>query len=532
MSDPADRVLRTAVVAEADSMLRALADWVSVPSVSAEPAHAVDVTRSARWLCAALRQEGFPIVEEWETDGLPAVYGCRPAADPAAPTLLVYSHHDVHAAEEEEWRETAPFTPALREGRLYGRGASDAKGQILCHLWALRAHLAARTSSGAGAGVGVGADSDSDPGSGWGSGSGPHPGTAPAVTLKLLIEGEEEIGSVHLGDLLAEHAEELSADVAMVSDTMLWSLDDAAVCTAVRGSVNARLEIRGAHRGLHSGAASGAAPNALNELCRILGRLHDDDGRISLPGFYDAVREPSPAERAELDALPPFDTAAWTAETGTFGTTGEDGRSVRERVWFRPSAEISSLAGGDPQGPVRGLIPAAASAELLLRLVPDQRADDVAAQLRAWLDHHIRPCFSHDLQVSSTISDPYTTPSGHPALEALRRSMSRAFGGPARRMANGGAAPAAQLARSLDAPVLFFRTGLIDDRWHGPDEKVEVEALLRGAHTLAAFYQALAEQPEARQPEARQSDTGRPDAGRGEPREADPGQVGPGARSR
>ncbi|GGT73742.1 M20/M25/M40 family metallo-hydrolase [Streptomyces lateritius] len=477
MSDPADRVLRTAVVDQADSMLRALAAWVSIPSVSAEHAHAVDVTRSARWLCAALREEGFPVVEEWGTDGLPAVYACRPADDPAAPALLVYSHHDVHAVKEEEWRETPPFTPALREGRLYGRGASDAKGQVLCHLWALRAHLAALRGTGL--------------------------GEAPAVTLKLLVEGEEETGSVHLADLLADHQRELAADVVMVSDTMLWSLEDAAVCTAVRGSVNARLEIRGADRDLHSGAASGGAPNALDELCRLLGGLHDEHGRVSLPGFYEPAREPSPAERAELDALPPFDPAAWTAATGTFGIPGDDGRDVRERVWFRPSAEISSMTGGDPEGPVSGLIPAGASANLLLRLVPDQRADDVAAQLRAWLHHHARAWFRYDLHVSPTISDPYTTPSGHPALAALRRSMSRAFDAPARRMGNGGAAPAAQLSRSLDAPVLFFGTGLLDDRWHGPDEKVEVEALQRGAHTLAAFYQELSEGPDARRGRSR-----------------------------
>ncbi|MGW7330131.1 M20/M25/M40 family metallo-hydrolase [Streptomyces sp. NPDC054840] len=438
-------------------MLRALSSWVSLPSVSADPAHEADVSRSARWLCSALRQEGFPIVEEWRTEGLPAVYACWPSADPAAPTLLVYSHHDVHAVKDEEWRETSPFTPVLREGRLYGRGASDAKGQVICHLWALRAHRATERIP------------------------------APAVTLKLLIEGEEEIGSVHL----AEHAPQLTADVVMVSDTMLWSLDDAAVCTAVRGSVNAHLEIRGAHRDIHSGAVSGAAPNALTELCRVLGRLHDGAGRVTLPGFYDAVRGPTPAERAERDGLPALDRVAWTDDTGTFGIVGEEEHGVRERVWSRPSAEISSLLGGDPHEPVRGVIPAVASADLLLRLVPDQTADEVAAQLRSWLDAHAGESFAYELKVSSTISDPYTTPTGLPALAALRHSMSRAFGGLPRQMGNGGAAPAAQLSRALDAPVLFFGTGLLHDRWHGPDEKVEVRALSKGAQTLAAFFSTL-----------------------------------------
>ncbi|MGW0391270.1 M20/M25/M40 family metallo-hydrolase [Streptomyces sp. NPDC003042] len=393
------------------------------------------------------------------------MYGCRPARDPNAPTLLVYSHHDVHAVKEQEWRETHPFTPVLREGRLYGRGASDAKGQVMCHLWALRAHLAATARA------------------------------APAVTVKLLVEGEEETGSLHMADLLALHPGQLAADVVMVSDTMLWSLKDAAVCTAVRGSVNAHLTVRGAHRDIHSGAVSGAASNPVTELCRILGRLHDGRGRVTLPGFYDPVRELTPCERAELDALPPFDAAAWAADTGTFATPGEEGRSVRERLWHRPSAEVGSVIGGEPREPVRGVIPAVASADLLLRLVPDQRADDVADQLRQWVADQVREGYESDLEVSPTISDPYTTPAGHPALEALRQSMSRAFAAPPRRMGNGGAAPAAQLSRALDAPVLFFGTGLVSDRWHGPDERVEVQALTQGAHTLALFLQALSHLP-------------------------------------
>ncbi|MFJ4778115.1 M20/M25/M40 family metallo-hydrolase [Streptomyces sp. NPDC088762] len=460
MTDPLESSLRQAVVAQSDVMLGALAEWVSIASVSADPARKTDVTRSARWLCATLRTFGFPMVEEWSTDGLPAVYACWPADDPAADTLLVYSHHDVHAVKEEEWCETSPFTPALRDGRLFGRGASDAKGQVISHLWALRAHL----SDGR---------------------------TAPPVTLKLLIEGEEEIGSVHLADLLADHREALAADLVMVSDTMLWSLDDAAVCTTVRGSVNAHLEIRGAHRDVHSGAVSGAAPNPLTELCRILGQLHDDEGRITLPGFYDSVRESPPDEQAEQDPLPAVDHDAWLSDTGTFAVVGEEDRSIQERIWFRPSAEVSSMVGGDPEEPARGVIPAAASADLLLRLVPDQSADEVAEQLGRWLEGHGGKSFQYDLEVSSTKSDPYTTPADLPALAVLRRSMADAFGGPPRRMGNGGAAPAAQLSRAMEAPVLFFGTGLLDDRWHGPDEKVEAQALIRGAHTLAAFYRGL-----------------------------------------
>ncbi|MET9959870.1 M20/M25/M40 family metallo-hydrolase [Streptomyces sp. NPDC006326] len=447
--------------------LDALAQWVEVPSVSSDPDRAADVGRSARWLVERLRRMGFPRTEIWQTEGLPAVYGCRPAADPHAPVLLVYSHHDVHAVDPSTWRVTAPFAPLQRDGRLYGRGASDAKGQIMCHLWALGAHLASVS------------------------------GGAPAVTVKYLVEGEEEIGSVHLADLLSAHADELTADVVMVSDTMLWSLDEAAVCTTVRGSVTATLTVRGAHRDIHSGAVSGAATNAASELCRLLGTLHDGAGRITLPGFYDAVAEPGPALRESLDTLR-FDERTWRADTGAFGAGGEAGFRAPERLWIRPSAEVARLTAGRTDAPALGLIPAEADADLLLRLVPDQRADEVAQQLRGWLREHRASDFGYELEVSPTISDPYRTPADHPALAALVRSVGRAYGSPARCIGNGGAAPAAQLARACKAPVLFFGTGLPGDRWHGPDEKVEIAALRLGVRALSAFLGELASVPVTR----------------------------------
>ncbi|WP_438309688.1 M20/M25/M40 family metallo-hydrolase [Streptomyces sp. HUAS TT3] len=441
-----------------------LAEWAAVASVSSDPARVRDVRRSAQWLVDALRGLGCPQAEVWETQGLPAVYGCMPAADPAAPVLLVYSHHDVHAADPTEWRLGSPFVPVLRDGLLYGRGVSDAKGQVMCHLWGLRAHLARCGPSG------------------------------PAVTVKFLIEGEEEIGSVHLADLLSEHAGQLAADVVMVSDTMLWSLDRAAVCTAVRGSVTATLTVCGARRGVHSGAVSGAAANAASELCRLLGCLHDGAGRVTLPGFYDAVAEVRPARRASFDALP-FDSRTWLADTGTFTADGEAGYSVPERLWARPSAEVARVTAGRTDVPALGVIPAEASADLLLRLVPEQRADQVAEQLREWLARRRREGYAYRLEVSSTISDPYETPPDDPALAALARSVGRAYRSPVLTIGNGGAAPAAQLARACDAPVLFFGTGLPGDRWHGPDERASLDALRLGVEVIAAF---LAELPAGR----------------------------------
>ncbi|EFL13278.1 M20/M25/M40 family metallo-hydrolase [Streptomyces sp. C] len=456
MSPPSTAGARGAVPDE--NALAELAEWVAIASVSSDPDRARDVRRSAGWLVEALRRTGFPRAEPWETDGLPAVYASWPAADPGAPALLVYSHHDVHAVDPSEWRVAEAFVPLVRDGRLHGRGASDAKGQVMSHLWAVRAHLARRT--------------------------------APAVTVKYLMEGEEEVGSVHLADLLSEHAEDLSADVVMVSDSMLWSLDEPTVCAAVRGSVTATLGIRGAERDVHSGAVSGAAANAAVELCRLVDLLSDASGRVTLPGFYDAVAAPAPDLRAGVGAVP-FDLADWQAATGTFGTPGEAGFTAPERLWVRPSAEVARLTAGRTDAPALGLIPAEASADLLFRLVPDQRADHVADQLRAWLDLHRQPCFTYDLEIPPTISDPYRTPPDARALTALTRAVGHAYGAPAGHVGNGGAAPGAQLARACDAPVLFFGTGLPGDRWHGPDERVEVGALRLGVSALARFLDEL-----------------------------------------
>lgn len=452
--------LRAAVRRETDSVLADLAEWVRVPSLSCLPDHAVEVTRSARLLQSFFRGAGFPVVEEWPTEGLPAVYARWPAADPDAPTVLVYSHHDVNAVIEEDWRETAPFAGVLREGRLHGRGASDAKGQVMCHLWALRAWLAATGDS------------------------------APPVTLKFLVEGEEEIGSVHLGELLERHADALRADVVMVSDTMLWSLDRPAVCAGVRGSVSATLTVRGTRADVHNGAVAGAVGNPLTELCRVLGSLHDENGRVTLGGFYDRVESPTDHERARL-AGADLDEREWTRRTGALGAPGEAGYGITERVWLRPAVEVTSLSGGHPRLPGLGVVPATATAGLVLRLVPDQRADEVAEGLREWVSARIGPGFTYELDLPGTRSDPYTTPAGHPAFRALEQAVGAGRDRPVARMRNGGAAPAAQLARALGAPVLFYGTGLLEDRWHSGDERVEVEALAQGAQTLATWWSLL-----------------------------------------
>jgi acetylornithine deacetylase/succinyl-diaminopimelate desuccinylase-like protein len=243
---------------------------------------------------------------------------------------------------------------------------------------------------------------------------------------------------------------------------------------------------------VHSGTVSGPAPNPIAALCRLLGQLHDDKGRVTLPGFYDGVVEPPPGFRADLAALP-FTEEDWLARSSTRSIGGEAGFSVLERLWIRPAVEVLTIIGGDAVGVARGAVPAVAAADLSIRTVPDQKVADVADQLRRWVAERIDDRVDYELTVSEKVAgDPYTTPPDHPAVQALQAAMGEAFGKPAGRMGNAGGGPADLLARSLDAPVLFFGTGLPEDQWHGNDESVSVDLLVRGAATLARLWTRLA----------------------------------------
>ncbi|MBV9594807.1 MAG: M20/M25/M40 family metallo-hydrolase [Actinobacteria bacterium] len=411
---------------------------------------------SAEWLVATLRTVGFPRVEVWPTDGAPAIFAQWHGA-PGAPTVLVYSHHDVRTVHEEQWQQSEPFRPTVKAGRLHGRGSSDAKGQVAAHLWALRALL------------GTGHE-------------------APPVNVTLLVEGEEELGSPHLADCLAAHDDELAADFVVLSDTMTWAADRPAVCTGIRGMMQAEVEIHGPVVDVHAGSVSGAAPNPLSEIARLVAALHDPAQRVTVPGFYDDVIEPEPDERAALAALSD-DESDWVMRTGVRAVQGESGYGVGELLYDRPAAEVIMLAAGEPAPPTTGTIPSSASARIQVSLVPEQKPDAIAEKLRRWVTDTVRPPFRATVQVADMISQPpYLTPPDHPALAALTEAMSDAWGCPVGRMRNAGSAPTALLAAATDAPVLFFGTGLPEDRWHGPDESVDLDVLLAGALTLSLFW--------------------------------------------
>ncbi|MBT2248040.1 M20/M25/M40 family metallo-hydrolase [Arthrobacter sp. BHU FT2] len=460
-TDDAVAQLRAHVRARGGRIERQLAEWVRVPGVLAMPEHRQDLLRSANWLAAAFRETGFPVVKVLPTGESHAVYAewCRA---PNAPTALVYSHHDVRAAKPGEWDQTAPFEPVVREGRLYARGSSDAKGQVLAHLEGLRAHLA-------------------------GSAAG-----APAVNLKFLVEGEEEGGSPHLAQLLEEQAPRFAADVVLFSDTLLWRQDSPARCVGLRGMLSVKLKVFGPERDVHSGAVSGNAPNPAFELSRLLAGLHDAEGRIAVPGFYDDV-EPLPEDLRQALADLPYSDEDWLRRSESAAITGEEGYTVLERLWLRPAVEATALLAGDPLGVPRAAVPAVASADLSFRTVPGQKVATVADLVRQWCEATIGGAFGYSLEPDlATAQEAYRTPE-HPAVGILEQAMARGFATDAvGKMGNAGGGPANLLAEALQAPVLFFGTGLVEDHWHDSDESVSLDVLHNGAVTLACFWDRLA----------------------------------------
>ncbi|MFE9936230.1 dipeptidase [Streptomyces hirsutus] len=464
MSQPVDSAVsavRTYVEQHRAAFLDDLTEWLRIPSVSAQPDHAPDVRRSADWLAAALTATGFPTAEVWPTPGAPAVYAEWPSSDPGAPTVLVYGHHDVQPAAREDGWHSEPFEPVVRDNRMYARGAADDKGQVFFHTLGVRAHLATTGRS------------------------------APAVHLKLLIEGEEESGSPHFRTLVERHADRLAADVVIVSDTGMWSEDTPTVCTGMRGLAECEIRLHGPDQDIHSGSFGGAVPNPATAVARLVAALHDEHARVAIPGFYDGVVELTDRER-ELFAELPFDEREWLRAAFSHATAGEAGYSTLERVWARPTAEVNGIGGGY-QGPgSKTIIPSSAMVKLSFRLVAGQDPDHIEKAVRDWVAGQIPDGVRYEIAFSPA-TRPCLTPLDHPALKSVARAMGRAFGTPVRFTREGGSGPAADLQDVLGAPVLFLGISVPSDGWHAPDEKVELDLLLKGAEASAHLWDDLAE---------------------------------------
>lgn len=456
---PGDDV-RTYVDDHRDEFLADLVEWLRIPSVFADPAREPDVRASAQWLADAFARAGFPTVEVWETAGAPAVFAEWPADDAGAPAVVVYGHHDVQPVDPVELWRTPPFEPQLRGDELFGRGASDDKGQVLFHLLGLRALLAASGRS------------------------------APPVTLRFLVEGEEESGSPHFRALLEERRDRLRCRVAVVSDTGMWDRDTPTICTGMRGVVNGQVDLHGPDVDLHSGIFGGAVPNPLHALSTLLAGLHDDQGRVALPGFYDAVRPLTQRER-ELFARLPYDERAWLATAQSRAAAGEAGFTTLERVWARPTCEVNGMWGGYTGPGPKTIIPTDAHAKVSFRLVADQDPADVRRRFEDYVAAAAPPGVAASVRWVGSVR-PALTPLDDPALKAATRAMERAFGREVLYTREGGSGPEADLGDVLDAPVVFLGVGLPDDRIHAPNERAVLPLLLTGAVAAAYLWDEIA----------------------------------------
>lgn len=436
--------------------------WLRIPSISADPARAGDVRRSAEWLAGAFRRDGFPTVQVWETPGAPAVFAEWPAAEPGAPVALVYGHHDVQPVDPLELWQTPPFEPTVRGEELFARGAADDKGQLLFHLLGLRAHLAA-----------TGRDT-------------------PAVTLRFLIEGEEESGSPHFADLLRARRGRLAPDVVVVTDTGVFARDVPTTTVGMRGVISCQVDFHGPDVDLHSGSFGGAVANPLTALGRLIGALHDAEGRVAIPGFYADVRPVEDAERSSYASLP-FDEQAWLAGPArSRAAAGEVGYTTLERIWARPTAEVNGMWGGYTGPGGKTIVPTDAHAKLSFRLVPDQRGAALRPAIERFVAEHTPPGITATVHFEGDGVAPCNTPLDAPELQALVRSLERSFGTEVGYSREGGSGPEADLAEVLAAPVVFLGVGLPDDAIHAPNERVVLPMLERGAEAAAYLWSELA----------------------------------------
>ena len=437
-------------------------DWLRIPSISAQPDHGKDCRAAAVFARAALEEIGF-VASLRETAGHPVVLGHHPGPGGDAPHLLFYGHYDVQPAEPLELWSHPPFEPAVVDGshgkRVVARGAVDDKGQVAMWLGALRA---------------------------WVDATGGLP-----VRATVLIEGEEEIGSVNLEPFLAANRDDLRADIAVISDTGMWDIDTPALTTSLRGLVYAQIVLRAAARDLHSGMFGGSALNPIDALARALAALHDGQGRITIPGFYDGVRETPAAQAAQWAALG-FDEAAFLGGIGLSVPAGEAGRGGLERLWARPSCDINGIWGGYSGPGAKTVIAAEAGAKVSFRLVPGQDPQAVMAAFRRFMHDHVPA--DAKLDITEFGSGPgIEVPADSRFVRAARAALAEEYGREAVLIGCGGSIPVVDsMRRLLGLDSLLMGFGLDDDQVHGPNEKFEVRCFRHGMRSHARLLGHLA----------------------------------------
>jgi len=436
-----------------------LVDIVKIPSISCSSEHKQEVERCAEYLKQKMLAAGLTRAEVMPTPGHPAVYGEWLEA-PGKPTVLVYGHYDVQPVEPlDEWT-SPPFEPEIREGELYGRGTTDDKGQVYAHLKAVEAWMI-------------------------------NEGRLP-VNIKFIVEGEEEIGSEHLEQFLAEHKDLLQADVAVISDTPMLDRGVPSICYGLRGLTYMEIEVQGPSVDLHSGSFGGIVANPANVLCEIIARLKDENGRVTIPGFYDKVVPVSDDQRRNLASLP-FDDDAYLKLTGSPAPCGETGYTTLERMWVRPTLDVNGLVSGHVGEGAKTIIPAKALAKVSMRLVPHQDPDEIAELFIKYVQE-IAPKTARVEARKLSAGVSFLAPYDHPAFQAAIRALEKGFGKRAVFIREGGSVPfVGTIHDTLGAPCILLGLGLPDENSHAPNEKLYLVNYHQGIVSCAYLYQGLAE---------------------------------------
>jgi acetylornithine deacetylase/succinyl-diaminopimelate desuccinylase-like protein len=442
-----------------DRYVDELKEYLAIPSISALPAHQSDVRRAADWTADQMRAIGLQNVRLMETPGHPIVYGEWLQA-PGAPTILFYGHYDVQPVDPVELWESPPFEATVRDGELYARGAADDKGQVFMHFKAVEAYMK-------------------------------EAGGLP-LNMKFFIEGEEEVGSAHLDEFVRANKALLMADVVVISDTAMIGKGVPSICYGLRGLVYYQIDLRGTKSDLHSGVFGGAVANPAMVMAQILTQMKDKGGRVRIPGFYDAVRPLTEAEREEWKKLP-FNEKSYRKELGAPKLAGESGYTVYERTWGRPTFEVNGLLSGfTGEGP-KTVIPAVAMAKVSMRLVPDQTPDTIGELFEAYMKK-VAPK-TVELKLTRMHGGmPWMAGFDDPFLRAAGRAVERGFGKAPVFNREGGSIPVvATFQQELGVPSVLFGVGLPDENAHAPNEKLDLGNFHGGILSAAYLYQEIAQ---------------------------------------
>jgi acetylornithine deacetylase/succinyl-diaminopimelate desuccinylase-like protein len=438
--------------------LSELKDFLRIPSVSTKSEHKPDINRAAQWVADRLHGAGFSKVDIIPTKMHPLVVAESLEA-PGKPTILFYGHYDVQPAEPLELWTSPPFDPTVRGGNLYGRGTADDKGQVHIHLKALEA----LQKSG---------------------------GKLP-LNVKVIIEGEEEVGSVNLWDFVTQNKDRLRADALVVSDTSMLARGVPSITYGLRGLNYYQVEITGPSQDLHSGVFGGAVPNPITILAEMIAKLHDKNFHVTVPGFYDDVATLSAKERKALNSLP-WKESEFRRTVGAPGLSGEKGFTNVERLWCRPTLELNGIWGGYTGEGSKTVIPSKAFAKISTRLVPDQNPAKIAKQV----ERHIRQLLPKTVRCKFEVlsmGKPWVASYTHPIFQKAIHALEKGFGKKAVFIREGGSIPfVTQMHDTFKVPCVLLGFGLPDENAHAPDEHISLENYFGGIKSVASFYSALA----------------------------------------